>query len=116
RAPGVAVASGVGGEGTGAGQRVRDGAAQPGGEERVAALHGRAAVAGPRVRVVVGDDVGAVGDAPAVGGQVVGEQGLLAAEEQQPVEAARFEVGAAADHRTAGQEAQDLGAGEVGGG
>src|SRR5690606_15606600 len=82
----------------------------------VAALQGRAAVAGPRVRVVVGDDVGAVGDAPAVGGQVVGEQGLLAAEEQQPVEAARFEVGAAADHRTAGQEAQDLGAGEVGGG
>ncbi len=92
------------------------GAAQPGGEEFVAAHHGRAAGARAGCRVVVGDHLGAVGDAPAAGGQVVGEQGLLGGEEQQRVEAAGVEVGGAAGDGGAGEEAEDLGAGQVGGG
>ncbi len=74
-APGVRVAAGVGGEGAGAGERACGRAAQPGGEQFVAAHDGRAVGAGAGVRVVVGGHVGAVRDAPAAGGQVVGEEG-----------------------------------------
>ena len=64
--------------------------------------------------MVVGDHVRAVVTPPAAGREVIGEQGLLATEEQHRMEAAHVQVGAAADHGRAGEEAEDLDAGQAG--
>ncbi|WP_415923471.1 hypothetical protein [Streptomyces sp. WI03-4A] len=63
---------------------------------------------------MAGAEGGLVGEAPAAGGEVVGEQGLLATEEKQRVVAARAQEGRAAHHGGAGEEAEDRASGQVG--
>ncbi len=85
-------------------------AAQPGGEQGVAAYAGGAAGAGGAARAVghvPGDEGGAVGDAPATCFEVHGQQGFLGAEVEYGVVAAGFQEGVPAGDGGAAQEAED---------
>ena len=63
--------------------------------------------------MVVGDDVRPVTRGPAGRGQVVGDELLLPADEQQPGEPAHGQERVPPDHRPAAQEADDPRAGQA---
>jgi hypothetical protein len=111
RGAGARVATRAGDGGVRLARREAERQPQPGAPEQVALRHGRAAIARPRIWVMMRHDIVHVGQLPAGRCEVECKEGLLGAEAEAWVEPAYGEKRLPADDRSTGHEAEHRRAG-----